>query len=86
MFKSMTCKHITGNDIDQIPTGDPLGPKTMLIRGKGRSRVYLVIDGVKRWIENPKTFNAMEFDWKKIKNVNPEVVDHLKTGKSIRVD
>jgi hypothetical protein len=49
-----------------ISDGPQMQNLTKLIKAPNHVNVYLIIDGTKRHINDPKTFNHFNFDWKKI--------------------
>lgn len=45
--------------------GKKMDKGAKIVKGSG-PHVYLLLNGKKQWITNPKTFNALHFSWKKI--------------------
>ncbi|MES2266976.1 MAG: hypothetical protein V4520_09460 [Bacteroidota bacterium] len=62
--------------------GQPLTEGAYLSKADG-DRVYLVIDGVKRWIASPQVFKKYRFNEKEIKHVNPAQQNAIPTGNPI---
>jgi hypothetical protein len=58
--------YIDTNDVD--PMGAELPGETSLAKGLPDGKVYLIVDGTKRWITSPTVFNAFHFDWNKIQD------------------
>ncbi|MDO8557847.1 MAG: lamin tail domain-containing protein [bacterium] len=40
-----------------------------LLRASGAPEVYILEDGMRRWVPDPETFNALGFNWDKIRDV-----------------
>jgi hypothetical protein len=57
---------------------------TYLARLAGDPKIYLVIEGQKRWITSEAAFNSLGFDWSKIKTVSYAQLDALRDGPEIR--
>jgi hypothetical protein len=54
-----------------------------LIRQSGTDPVYLVEKGLRRWIPNPKTFEARGFSWGAIKDISAEEMRSVPEGPPI---
>ena len=64
--------------------GRAITNRAYLVKAKGGRRVYLVVDGRKRWIRNRKSFNKFHFSWKKIRTVSKRALRKIRTGRNIR--
>jgi len=73
----------TQEDFNSMPWGPTLGKDTRIVRGKGHNAVYLIVDGTKRHITDPKTFDALGFDWSKIQEIDMHALDQIKRGKDV---
>lgn len=63
-------KQITKEELDAIPDYED-----NLIRQIEDYKVYLVVNGIKRHIPNPKIFLDYGFDWSDVKNVEKAIID-----------
>lgn len=66
-----------------VNTAAPLTLGAHLARGLNQQEVYLLVDGVKRWITSPTAFNRYRFNWSKIKTVDPAALQAIPTGMPI---
>lgn len=73
--------HVT-KKADGPPTVLFTKPKK-LVHGVGRSRIYLVRDGVKYLVSNPTAFKNHHWSWSIVKTISISELDALKTGASI---
>lgn len=71
-------------EIDSVDTGPTISAGASLIRGDQSPQVYLVDNGVKRWIINPDVFNKYFFDWNKVRVVPQIVIDFVPAGSNIQ--
>lgn len=55
-----------------------------LIRLSGDTKIYLVVNGIKRHIPNPVIFQDYGFSWDEVKDVDRGVIDKYKTAFLIR--
>ncbi|MFD0764333.1 hypothetical protein ACFQZI_05680 [Mucilaginibacter lutimaris] len=62
--------------------GRPLTAGAYLSKADG-DRVYLVVDGVKRWIASPQVFKKYHFNDKAIKHISPAQQNAIPTGDGI---
>ncbi|HWT14088.1 MAG TPA: hypothetical protein VN231_15150 [Allosphingosinicella sp.] len=60
----------------------PLTDGAYLARG-GDGRLFLMSDGLKRWIGGPAVFERFEFDWNKVRDVPAEVLDAVPESATI---
>lgn len=74
---------ITDLDADQIPQAAQLDDGAILIRGAGQAPVYLTDQGRKRWVTSPAAMDKYYFDWNKIVEVPPIVVNSIPDGDPI---
>jgi hypothetical protein len=70
-------------DVDAIPTGAQISDGAILARAVNTAPVYLIDQGVKRWIVSPAAMDKYDFDWGKIKVVDSVVIDALPRGPDI---
>lgn len=70
-------------DVNEVPTGPQISDGAILARAGGTAPVYLVDQGMKRWIISPATMDKYDFDWGKIKVVEPIVLGALPSGPDI---
>gem|GEM_PF-1922266 len=73
-------KIISRLDLDSYPDYED-----NLIRLIGGYKVYLVVNGVKRHIPNPKVFLDYGFSWDDVKDVEQETIDKYKDAYLVRV-
>jgi len=71
-------------DIDTIDTGSSISNGASLIKGDQAPQVYLVDNGLKRWIINPDVFNKYYFDWNKVRVIPQVVIDYVPPGEDIQ--
>jgi hypothetical protein len=71
---------IVALDITSVPERPPLSHGAALVRGNGQAPVYLVSNGIKRWITSPAAMDKYYFDWDKIQVLAPAVVNSIPTG------
>lgn len=57
-------------------------PNRTLLKGSG-PEVYVVEDGIRRWIPNPTIFSAYLFDWNKVKFVTDDVLNNYPKGANV---
>lgn len=57
--------------------------KKQLVRATGSHRVYLVANGVKRYITHPRVFASRSWSWAWVQPVEKSFVDQLPTGEDI---
>ncbi|MBL7259426.1 hypothetical protein [Paractinoplanes lichenicola] len=63
-----------------IPERDALTSGAFLAIAQPRPQVYLVSNGVKRWITSPAVMDKYNFSWEKIQKVSPLVLDAVPEG------
>ena len=54
-------------------------PKADLIKGSG-PEVYLLENGIKRWIPDPETFNRFKYNWQNIKMISDSTLNKYSKG------
>lgn len=64
---------------DDISAKQSYLPRADLIKGEG-PRVYLLENGVRRWIPSPEVFESFGFKWSNIKNVSEAVLQLYPQG------
>ncbi|WP_190024533.1 hypothetical protein [Streptomyces hiroshimensis] len=70
-------------DIGSIDDGGQLSDGAILAKSPDGPAVYLVSNGVKRWITSPAAMDKYYFDWNKIVSVSPVALNAIPTGASI---
>ncbi|MEV8475029.1 hypothetical protein [Streptomyces sp. NPDC051173] len=70
-------------DINSIDSGGQLSDGAFLGKSPNAPQVYLISNGVKRWITSPAAMDKYDFAWNKIVNLSPVVIDSIPTGASI---
>ncbi|PSJ26899.1 hypothetical protein B7P34_20475 [Streptosporangium nondiastaticum] len=70
-------------DIGAIDDGGQLSDGAILAKSPSGPAVYLVSNGIKRWITSPAAMDKYYFDWNKIVNLSPVALDSIPTGASI---
>lgn len=58
-------------------------PEGSLIKGLG-PQVYLISNGLKRWIVDEKAFNGLQLNWAKINTVDEGILSQYPTGSEIK--
>lgn len=67
-----------------IPEGTPLSDGATLARTSGTAPVYLISNGVKRWITAPAVMDRYNLSWERVVEVSPPVIlDSIPSGTSI---
>ena len=51
-----------------------------LIRADGYEEVYVLEDGLRRWIINPDIFNGLGYKWSNVRVISKEAVDSYPLG------
>jgi hypothetical protein len=69
-------------DIPNITRGPDLTNGAVLARGAGTAPVYIVSNGIKRWITSPATMDKYYFNWNTVFQVPEVLVDFTPTGSS----
>lgn len=54
-----------------------------LVKGS-TPQVYLITNGLKRWITDEKTFNNLQFDWQRINVASDDILNQYPTGPEIK--
>ena len=73
---------VISTDIPSISQGLNLTDGAVLVTASGTALVYLVSNGIKRWITSPATMDKYYFNWKTIFSVPHILVDSIPTGSS----
>jgi len=71
-----------GIDIMSIPEGKQITDGAFLSKGSG-PEVYLIDNGVKRWIISPAVMDKYNFDWNKIVVIPQLAINYIPTGPNI---
>lgn len=67
-------------DIDDLPVAAALTSGAVLVRASNAAPVYLLSDGMKRWITSPAVMDKYYFNWARIYVLPPAVVDSAPRG------
>ena len=67
-------------DINEIAQAAPLSDGAILARAANAAPVYLVSNGVKRWITSPQVMDKYHFRWDRVYVLPPAVVNLIPTG------
>ncbi|MFE3644776.1 hypothetical protein ACFXOM_28010 [Streptomyces sp. NPDC059169] len=70
-------------DAAAIDNGDPLSDGAFLGKAPNAPEVYLVSNGVKRWITSPAAMDKYHFAWNRIASISPVALHAIPTGASI---
>lgn len=70
-------------DIGSIDDGGQLSDGAILAKSPNDPAVYLVSNGIKRWITSPAAMDKYYFDWNKIVSLSPVALNSIPTGGSI---
>ena len=70
-------------DIDDIPLGPAITSGAVLVRAAGTAPVYLVDQGVKRWIVSPAIMDQYYFAWNRVYVLPAGSVDPIPVGPNI---
>ncbi|RUS19420.1 hypothetical protein BC937DRAFT_87519 [Endogone sp. FLAS-F59071] len=73
---------ISSPDVNDIYLSYSLSDGAVLAKGAG-DPVYLVSNGVKRWIISPSAMDKYHFNWDKIVQVPQVLLDGIQTGTNI---
>jgi len=65
---------------EALGVGEPLAEDSYLLKGNGQPEVFLVENGVRRWISSGQVFELSAFDWGKVVHKPDEEVDALNYG------
>jgi hypothetical protein len=69
-------------NIDEIAASTPLSDGAILARADGTAPVYIVSNGIKRWITSPQAMDKYDFNWARVYVVPGVLVDSIPTGAS----
>jgi hypothetical protein len=67
-------------DINEIALGLNLTDGAVLARATGTAPVYLVSNGIKRWITSPSAMDKYYFNWNTIIQIPHVLIDSIPTG------
>lgn len=67
-------------DINDIPAAAPLTSGAVLMRASNAAPVYIVSNGIKRWITSPAAMDKYYFNWARIYVLPSVVVDSVQRG------
>jgi len=67
-------------DITQIAESSPLTSGAILARADGTAPVFLISNGVKRWVTSPATMDKYYFNWNRVYVVPGALVDFIPSG------
>lgn len=70
-------------DSAAIDNGGPLSDGAFLGKAPNAPEVYLVSNGVKRWITSPAAMDKYHFAWNRIVSISPVALHSIPTGASI---
>ncbi|MGW7363690.1 hypothetical protein ACWGI8_09730 [Streptomyces sp. NPDC054841] len=70
-------------DAAAIDNGGPLSDGAFLGKAPNAPEVYLVSNGVKRWITSPAAMDKYHFAWNRIVSISPVALHAIPTGASI---
>lgn len=73
---------ITDRVVNRISEREALSDGALLARRDGGEKVYLISNGVKRWIEDPHVFDRYHFDWNQIHSFPSVIIDSIPTGRN----
>jgi hypothetical protein len=71
---------VTDINIDQIALGSPLTDGAVLARAVNSAPVYIVSNGMKRWITSPAVMDKYSFNWSRVYTVPHVLVDFIPHG------
>ncbi|MFI1800282.1 hypothetical protein ACH427_23425 [Streptomyces sp. NPDC020379] len=70
-------------DINSIDDGGQLSDGAILGKSPNAPQVYLISNGVKRWITSPAAMDKYDFAWNKIVVLSPVAIGSIPTGANI---
>jgi hypothetical protein len=70
-------------NVVEIPEVAPISNGALLAKSNTSAAVYLVTNGVKRWVTSPAAMDKYYFAWNRIVTVPFVLVDFIPTGASI---
>lgn len=68
--------------INEIPESSALTDGAILARADGAAPVYLISNGIKRWITSPAAMDKYYFSWDRVYVLPHVMVDFIVTGPS----
>jgi hypothetical protein len=74
---------VTDISITDIPLSTQITSGAVLARGDGTAPVYLIDNGVKRWVTSPAAMDKYYFAWNRVYVVPPVLVNFIPNGASI---
>lgn len=69
-------------NIDEIAQSTPLSNGAILARAAGTAPVYLVSNGVKRWVTSPQVMDKYNFRWDRVYELPAVAINFIPTGAS----
>ncbi|MGW2188495.1 hypothetical protein [Streptomyces sp. NPDC001719] len=70
-------------DINSIDDGGQLSDGAILGKSPNAPEVYLISNGLKRWITSPAAMDKYDFAWNKIVNLSPVAIGAIPNGAPI---
>ncbi|GAA4890048.1 hypothetical protein ACFPM3_19585 [Streptomyces coeruleoprunus] len=70
-------------DVNAVDDGGPLSDGAILGKSPSGPEVYLISNGIKRWITSPAAMDKYYFAWNKIVTISPVALYSIPTGPSI---
>ena len=67
-------------DTASLPIGSSLSDGAVLAKGNASGAVYLISNGLKRWITSPSAFDKYYFNWNHIYVVPQILINSIPTG------
>jgi hypothetical protein len=67
-------------DVNDIAVASQLSHGALLIKASSSAPVYLLSNGIKRWITAPEVMDKYYFSWDRIYQMPPAVVDAIPRG------
>ncbi len=74
---------VEDTDIPDIDEETPISNGAILARAVGTAAVFLIDKGLKRHITSPAIMDRYHFNWGKIHDVAPALIDSIPSGPSI---
>jgi len=78
---------ITNDSLGFMPWGPKFNPQYgVLIKSVSDPKVYLMIEGKKRWIDSEEAFNNLGYSWNWVEDVDQSLIDSVSAGDDITKD
>ncbi len=74
---------VTDIDINEIPLASQISNGAILGRADGTAPVFLIDQGMKRWIVSPAIMDQYYFAWNQVYVLPPATVDSVPSGSNI---